>query len=104
MTYDTFLEQVKNDLESRFATQLPDQYRAVKIDIRDVAKIQGESYRGISFRNRDSPVQGNLNMNPAYAAYQAGKSYADILQETEQAIMHQLDRMPQFDLALLANL
>lgn len=103
MTYDTFLAQVKNDLEDRFATQLPEQYRAAKIDIRDITKIQGESYRGLSFQNGDSSVQGNLNMNLAYAAHQAGKPYADILQETEQAIMHQLDRMPQFDLGAMRD-
>ncbi len=51
MTYDAFLEQMKKDLESDFAMALPKKYSGVKIGIRDVEKVQGESYRGISFKN-----------------------------------------------------
>ena len=48
MTYDTFLEQMKKDLEFDFATELPDKYSGVKIVIRDVEKLQGESYADCS--------------------------------------------------------
>ncbi len=51
MTYDAFLEQMKKDLESDFAMALPKKYSSVKIGTRDVEKVQGESYRGISFKN-----------------------------------------------------
>ena len=51
MTYDAFLEQMKKDLEFDFATGLPDKYSGVKIGIRDVEKLQGESYRCISFKD-----------------------------------------------------
>ena len=50
MTYDAFLDQMKKDLEAGFAEDLPAKYSQVKIGIRDVEKLQGESYRGISFR------------------------------------------------------
>ena len=53
MTYDAFLDQMKKDLEAGFAEDLPAQYSQVKIGIRDVEKLQGESYRGISFRVGD---------------------------------------------------
>ena len=43
MTYDAFLEPMKKDLEFDFATELPDKYSGVKIGIRDVEKLQGES-------------------------------------------------------------
>ena len=52
MTYDAFLDQMKKDLEAGFAEDLPAKYSQVKIGIRDVEKLQGESYRGISFRDR----------------------------------------------------
>ena len=48
MTYDAFLEQMKKDLEFDFATELPDKYSGVKIGIRDVEKLQGESYADCS--------------------------------------------------------
>ena len=98
MTYDAFLEQMKTELESDFATKLPERYSDVKIGIRDVEKLQGESYRGISFKNGDSPVEGNLNMENAFHLYENGRTFKDILQETEQAIMRQVDQMPQFNL------
>ena len=62
MTYDAFLEQMKKDLEFDFSTELPAKYSGVQIGIRDVEKLQGESYRGISFKNGNSPVEGNLNI------------------------------------------
>lgn len=103
MTYDAFLDQMKKGLESDFSTALPEKYSGVQIGIRDVEKLQGESYRGISFRNGDSPVEGNLNMKQAYEAHENGRSFESILQETEQAIMQQMDRMPEFNLGAMTN-
>lgn len=103
MTYDAFLEQMKKELESDFAMALPKKYSGVKIGIRDVEKVQGESYRGISFKNGNSPVERNLNMQLAYEAHEGGRSFTDILHETERAIMQQVDRMPQFDLGVMSD-
>ena len=103
MTYDAFLEQMKKDLESDFSTELSAKYSGEQIGIRDVEKVQGESYRGISFKNGDSPVEGNLNMQNAFHLYEHGRPYKDIQQETEQAIMRQVDRMPQFDLGAMGD-
>ena len=103
MTYDAFLEQMKKDLEFDFSTELPAKYSGVEIGIRDVEKLQGESYRGISFKNGNSPVEGNLNMKLAYEAHEGGRSFADILHETEQAIMQQVDRIPQFGLGVMSD-
>lgn len=103
MTYEAFLDQMKKDLEAGFADYLPEEYSQVQIGIRDVEKVQGESYRGISFRNGDSPVEGNLNMQGAFEAYQSGESYDSILQQIEDTIMHQMDQMPQFRVEQLTN-
>ena len=69
MTYDAFLNQMKKDLEAGFAEDLPAKYSQVKIGIRDVEKLQGESYRGISFRVGDAPIEGNLNMQYVFQVY-----------------------------------
>ena len=84
MTYDAFLDQMKKDLEAGFAEDLPEmgnstgaspcmlrqaKYSQVKIGIRDVEKLQGESYRGISFRVGDAPIEGNLNMQYVFQVY-----------------------------------
>ena len=58
MNYEQFLEQMKEDLQARFAKDLPPELADVRIGIRDVEKLQGESYRGISFKIGDSPVEG----------------------------------------------
>ena len=48
MNYEQFLEQMKEDLAARFAKDLPPELADVRIGIRDVEKLQGESYRGLS--------------------------------------------------------
>ena len=83
MNYEQFLEQLKEDLTARFAADLPPELSDVRIGIRDVEKLQGESYRGISFRSGDSPVEANLNMTGAFQAYEAGRPYEDILEEVD---------------------
>ena len=42
-------------------------------------------------------------MKLTYEAHEGGRSFADILHETEQAIMQQVDRMPQFDLGVMSD-
>ncbi len=103
MTYDAFLDQMRKDLEAGFAESPSEKYSQVKIGIRDVEKMQGESYRGISFRIGDSPVEGNLNMESAYQAYQAGESYDGILEQIEDTIRQQVDQMPQFSIEQLSD-
>ena len=103
MNFEQFLEQMKEDLQARFAKDLPPELADVRIGIRDVEKLQGESYRGISFRSGDSPVEANLNMTGAFQAYEAGRPYEDILEEVEAQLMKVVDHTPQFniDMALI---
>ena len=61
MNYEQFLEQMKEDLQARFAKDLPPELADVRIGIGDVEKLQGESYRGLFFRSGDSPIEANLN-------------------------------------------
>ena len=103
MNYEQFLEQLKEDLTARFAADLPPELSAVRIGIRDVEKLQGESYRGISFRSGDSPVEANLNMTGAFQAYEEGRPYQDILQEVEDQLMKIVDRTPQFNIGELSD-
>ena len=103
MNYEQFLEQMKEDLKARFTTDLPPEYADVRIGIRDVEKLQGESYRGLSFRRGDSPVEANLNMTGAFQAYEAGRPYEDILEEVEAQLMKVVDRTPQFNIGELMD-
>ncbi|MBQ9030624.1 MAG: hypothetical protein IJ106_04115 [Parasporobacterium sp.] len=103
MNYEQFLEQMKEDLETRFAADLPPEYSDVRIGIRDVEKLQGESYRGLSFRSGDSPVEANLNLTGAFQAYEAGRPFEDILKEVEAQLMKVVDRTPQFNVGELSN-
>ena len=103
MNYEQFLEQMKEDLQARFAEDLPPELADVRIGIRDVEKLQGESYRGISFRSGDSPVEANLNMTGAFQAYEAGRPYEDILEEVEAQLMKVVDHTPQFNIGELTD-
>jgi hypothetical protein len=62
MTYEDFLRQVQKDLQDSFANQTEEKYAKVTIGIGNVNKIQGESYRGITFVNGESPIKGHFNM------------------------------------------
>ena len=103
MNYEQFLEQMKEDLTARFAKALPPELADVRIGTRDVEKLQGESYRGLSFRSGDSPVEANLNMTGAFQAYEAGRPYEDILKEVEAQLMKVVDRTPQFNIGDLTD-
>lgn len=46
MTYDEFLEEMRNELQNRFVTDLPTEYADVRIGIRDVEKLQGDPIAG----------------------------------------------------------
>ena len=61
MNYEQFLEQMKEDLQARFAEDLPPELADVRIGIRDVEKLQGESYRILPrafFPQRGLPGRG----------------------------------------------
>ena len=103
MNYEQFLEQMKEDLAARFAKDLPPELADVRIGIRDVEKLQGESYRGLSFRSGDSPVVANLNMTGAFQAFEAGRPYEDILKEVEAQLMKVVDRTSQFNIEELTD-
>jgi hypothetical protein len=103
MNFEQFLEQMKEDLQARFAKDLPPELADVRIGIWDVEKLQGESYRGLFFRSGDSPIEANLNMTGVFQAYEAGCPYEDILEEMEAQLMKVVDRTPNFDIGELTD-
>ena len=103
MNYEQFLEQMKEDLTERFAKDLPPEFADVRIGIRDVEKLQGKSYRGLSFRSGDSPVEIDLNMIDAFKACEAGHPYEEIAKEVQAQIMGEKDHAPKLDVGELCN-
>ena len=103
MNFEQFLEQMKEDLQARFAKDLPPELADVRIGIWDVEKLQGESYCGLFFRSGDSPIEANLNMTGVFQAYEAGRPYEDILEEMEAQLMKIVDRTPNFDIGELTD-
>jgi len=51
----------------------------------------------------DAPIEGNLNMQQAYQAHEAGVPYESILRDTQEAIMQQVDRRPQFNIGEISD-
>lgn len=103
MNYEQFLEQMQEDLTARFSKDLPPELADVKVEIRDVEKLQGESYRGLSFRSGDSPVEINLNMRDAFKAFEAGHPYEGIVEEVQAQIIGEKDFAPGVDIGELCN-
>lgn len=58
MSYEDFLNQAAADLQM----QMP----GVEIVIREMDKLQGESYLGLAFMQADSPVQPVMNLTHEY--------------------------------------
>ena len=95
MDYEQFLKQVAEDLKY----SIPN----ATIEISDVVKVQGESYRGISVRMNDSPVADSMNLRGAYERLMDGADYHDILQNIHDQTMEAVSQGRGFDLDLVQD-
>ena len=102
MTYDDFLERMKQDLEDRFQ-DLPETGPDIRMDFQEVRKVQGESYRGIAVSDGDSPVKAVFNLESSYQMVESGRPYGEVLQQTAEDILQAIEKPPAFRLADLTD-
>ena len=70
MDYKEFVDQLLKEAESSIF--------GVELSIREVKKLQGQSYTGLSMRPYESSVAATINVDQLYAQMLAGKSFDDI--------------------------
>lgn len=90
MNYDEFL-----DIAAETARKLfPD----TDVTLRQVDKLQGESYKGLNVRIKDGNAGLSMNLSKAFEMFQKGEnSLAEILNGVMDAVRNALQNMPQFD-------
>ncbi|MBQ8151675.1 MAG: hypothetical protein IJ070_02790 [Firmicutes bacterium] len=95
MDYEQFLKQVAEDLKY----SIPN----ATIEMSDVVKVQGESYRGISVRMNDSPIAASMNLRGAHERLMDGADYHDILQSIHDQAIEAISQGRGFDLDLVQD-
>lgn len=89
--YDEFLCRAAVWLQSYFDAH-PQGPAGIRTGIRDVEKLQGESYRGLTLSFPSSNVGASINLHPYFDMYMKGLSLEKTLQRLLQDILPLLDR------------
>ena len=96
MNYDEFLDIAVKTAEKMFSN--------TEVSIRQVDKLQGESYKGLNVRIKDSNTGLSMNLSKAFESLQNGEnSLAEILKEVMDTVRNALQNIPQFDPADLSD-
>ena len=96
MNYDEFLDIAVKTAEKMFPN--------TEVSIRQVDKLQGESYKGLNVRIKDSNTGLSMNLSKAFESFQTGEnSLAGILKEVMDAVRNALQNIPQFNPADLSD-
>lgn len=82
MDYREFVDQVAKDIKDG----LGDELQSVNVTARQVEKLQGESYYGISVQPEGSNIGVTMNLKAAFDRYQDGASYDEALQMVGDAV------------------
>ena len=82
MDYREFVDQVAKDIKD----VLGDELQSVNVTARQVEKLQGESYYGISVQPESSNIGVTMNLKAAFDRYQDGASYDEALQMVGDAV------------------
>ena len=95
MDYEQFIGRVAGDLK--------DMIPGASVEVRDVSKFQGESYRGITVRMHSSPVAASMNLHGAYERLTGGEDYDDVLRGISDQASHALLQGRQFDISFVQD-
>lgn len=93
MKYEEFLTSVKEQL-----TEM-----GMNVQIRDVEKVQGQSYTGIEIRPENSNIGLNMDLYKYYEVAQSGAPMFVIMKFIKEAVEDGLKRVPKVDAEALAD-
>ena len=96
MDYEQFLEYVAKDLQNR----IPD----INVQILDVNKLQGESYRGISVSPEGSNAGVTMDLLSRFQMLQDNMlPLKTIIMDIEESVTNAMDKIPRVDPMMLQD-
>lgn len=95
MSYEDFLNQAAADLQA----QMP----GVEVVIREMEKLQGESYLGLAFMQEGSPVQPIMNLTHEYDQIQHEADYSKVMKDVANKVSTALQDRHGFSLEQLTD-
>jgi len=98
MDYTTFKETFTQDARRTFA----EMGKSMELSNMTMTKPNG-SYDALTVKPSDSNIGVNINLSDCYKAIESGKVYADVLQNTVDAVLNALDNQPQIDVPSLTD-
>ena len=102
MEYGEFINVVRNQMESNFSVINNDEFGDVKVEIKDVEKLQ-DSYTGLSFGREGENIQACMDLRLPFEMHQSGMPLDRVFDEIEKNAMAVLRRDAGFDLSFLQN-
>ena len=99
MDYREFVDQISEDLKK----VLPDELQGVKITARQVDKLQGASYYGITVQPENSNIGISMDLSSAFEAMENGRSYDVVLAELGTAVADGFSNRPNVRAAELMD-
>jgi hypothetical protein len=91
MDYKEFVERVGEDLKK----VLPEEYQGASVSARQVDKLQGASYYGITVQPENSNIGISMDLQAAYNGMEQGRSYEQVLAEVGTAVTEGFENRPQ---------
>ena len=95
MDYEQFLEQVKADLQEQFPY--------MNVEIRNVEKLQGQSYTGISITPEGSNAGATMNLHSQYEMLQDGVPMDIVMRRIENLAADAVNQIPQVEASTLSD-
>lgn len=99
ISYNEFVNQIMKELK----TALPAELRDADITARQIDKLQGESYYGITVHPKDSIIGVSLDLRDEYEAFLKGTAFKEVLGNVADAIESGISRSPEISLEDLTN-
>ena len=91
MDYKEFVDRVSEDLKK----VLPEEYQGANVSARQVDKLQGASYYGITIQPENSNIGISMDLKAAYESMDHGRSYDQILAEIGTSVTDGFANRPQ---------
>ncbi len=85
--YDEFLSRAVTSLQAYFDSHPQGPGAGIRIGVRDVEKLQGESYRGLTLGYPSSRVGASINPGPYFDLYRKGLPMEDALDRLLQDVL-----------------
>ena len=92
ITFEQFMGEAQQDLQGCLSLLYPD----IRVEIQDVAKVQGESYRGLMFRRDRYLTSPVFNLQPFYEQL-SSQSYEIVLADLVEGAMDILKKPVTID-------